>query len=311
MSDQKKRYLIKAAYKPSTITSYYQAFTRFLCWCRDHQEDPPTLELLDEAFVDWLHDLYEEYGSTGAGKTVGIKARQGLVLALPEAKGHLPRTTLALKGWMKEAPTVSYPPLTWPLACLVACRLIRDGHMRAGVGVLLAHDCLLRNGELTSLKASDIADVKDARLGNIPVKMHLALRQTKTGRNQFVQVLNDDVQSLVRMLLEKTRPNDKVFPYTTDQFRALFKGACAALQLSPRYVPHSLRHGATTTLHLCKWSLEDIMLRGRWKSSASARTYIQSGTALLLQMQVPSAVAELANMFAENLLMAVALAQMH
>ena len=311
MTDQKKRYLIKAAYKPSTITSYHQCYTRFLCWCRDHHEDPPTLELLDEAFVDWLHDLYEEYGSTGAGKTVGIKARQGLVLALPEAKGHLPRTTLALKGWMKESPTVSYPPLTWPLACLIACRLVRDGHMRAGVGVLLAFDCLLRVGELTSLKASDIADAKDARLGNLPVKMHLSLRHTKTGRNQFVQVMNDDVEVLVRMLLEKTKPDDKVFPYTTDQFRDLFKKACAALQLSPRYVPHSLRHGGATALHLSKWRLEDIMLRGRWKSSTSARTYIQSGTALLLQLQVPAAVADLAQMFSENLLLSVALAQEH
>lgn len=311
MSDEKKRFLIKAAYKPSTITGYHNAYTRFLSWCRDQDEDPPTLEQLDEVFVDWLHELFEEFGSTGAGKTVGIKARQGLFLALPEAKEHLPRTALALKGWMKESPTVSYPPLTWPLACLIACRLIRDGHMRAGVGVLLGFDCLLRIGELTSLKASDIADVKDARLGNLPVKMHLALRSTKTGPNQFVQLMNDDVQSLVRVLLETTKPNEKVFPYTTDEFRKLFKSACAALQLSDRYVPHSLRHGGATNLFLSGWKLEDIMLRGRWKSSTSARKYIQSGPALLLQTKVPSTVAELAAMFSENLLLAVALAQEH
>lgn len=306
-----KRFLIRAAYKPSTISAYTTAYNRFLSWCRDQGEDPTTWELLDEVFVDWLHDLFEEYGSTGQGKSIGIRARQGLFLALPEAKSHLPRTATALKGWSKEAPTRSYPPLTWPLTCVIACRIARTGHVRAAVAVLLAFDCLLRNGEVTSLRACDVADVKDPRLGNLPLKMHLSLRQTKTGPNQWVQVMREDVQSLVRLLLESTKPKERLFPYSTDEFRKLFKSACRDLHLSDRYVPHSLRHGGATNLFLDDWKLEDIMMRGRWRSSKSARTYIQSGPALLLQMEVPTTVAELGVLFSSNLLLSMALSQKH
>ncbi len=87
------------------------------------------------------YDLYLEQGADGKGKSIGVTARQGLLLALPEARELLPRIALALRGWTKLKPVQSYPPLTWELAVLIAVRMIRDGHFTAGVGFLLAFDC--------------------------------------------------------------------------------------------------------------------------------------------------------------------------
>ena len=102
-----------------------------------------------------------------------------------------------------------------------------------------------------------------------------------------------------------------MFPYTTDQFRTLFKSTCAKLGLCEKYVPHSLRHGAATRAFQQGVKLEDIMLRGRWASSKSARTYIQSGPALLLAVQVPKEAAKLGLLFSQHLLETIALSQKH
>ena len=83
-----------------------------------------------------------------------------------------------------------------------------------------------------------------------------------------------------------------MFPVTSSVFRSRFKAACATLGLSPLYVPHSLRHGAATRDHFERnISMEDILLRGRWASSKSARRYIQSGPALRMSVRVPPQVA--------------------
>lgn len=308
-SKSRQKFLIKAAYAPSTLKSYSTSFNLFLSWCRDQGEDPQTWDQLDLCFVDWLHDLYIDMGGNGSGKSVAIKARQGLLLQLPQAKEHLRQTALAIKGWNKIAPTTSYPPLSWDLAAVIAVRLVLTGNLRAGVGVLLAFDCYLRVGELCDLKREDIADVKDSRLDSkVPARMHLRLRHTKTGPNKWVFVEDPSVVRLIRLLLDFTGPGRYLLPYTTDRFRQLFKSACSQLGLSPKYVPHSLRHGGATRDFMRGVSVEDIMLRGRWASSKSARTYIQSGPALLLSTKVPAEVSQLGRLFASDLFMSISTA---
>ena len=61
------------------------------------------------------------------------------------------------------------------------------------------------------------------------------------------------------------------------------------------YSPHSLRHGGATRHFLQKKPISDIQFRGRWSSSKSVRTYIQSGRALLLLTQVPTEVFQVAS----------------
>ena len=133
---------------------------------------------------------------------------------------------------------------------------------------------------------------KDARLGVDFKGMALRLRKTKTGPNQWVTVENKEVMHLLR----DCRCFRKVWQVSLSCLhiyltRRLFKSACSDLRLTRSYVPHSLRHGGATRQHLFGQSMEDILLRGRWASTKSARRYIQSGRAVLLSMDIPPALA--------------------
>ena len=67
-----------------------------------------------------------------------------------------------------------------------------------------------------------------------------------------------------------------------------FKAAAASLGLqAEHFTLHSLRHGGATHDYVRAVPIEDILLRGRWRSNNTARIYIQSGRALLVAHQTP------------------------
>ena len=90
--------------------------------------------------------------------------------------------------------------------------------------------------------------------------MSLRIRKAKTGVNQWVSVRDPAVMALVRGLLAVPR-RGSLFSFSAGVFRTQFKHVCRQLGLSAAYVPHSLRHGGATHLHLLGWSLEDILMR--------------------------------------------------
>ena len=300
------RYLLQAAYAPSTRKKYLSAVESFISFALDLGEDPPDVSDFDDLLNDYIHHLYmAEAGKSRAHDTV-----YGVLMFRPELKGQLPVSMLALRGWHKLHPVLSYPPLTWELTVLIALKISLHSWPLA-VGTLLAFDCFLRVGELVGLKREDVADSSDARLGAEFKGMALRLRKTKTGPNQWVEVESKEVMALLRGVVASTKPGQLLFPVSTSAYRTIFKSACADLGLSKSYVPHSLRHGGATRSHLLGKSMEDILLRGRWASTKSARRYIQSGRALLLSMQVPPALAKLASILCRDLLTSFSLTQQH
>ena len=85
----------------------------------------------------------------------------------------------------------------------------------------------------------------------------------------------------------------------------MFKKICAQLGLSYAYVPHSLRHGGATRWHLLRHPIEDILLRGRWSSTKSARRYIQAGRAMLLTTSTSRSTAATAKLLAQDVLLSI------
>ena len=99
-----------------------------------------------------------------------------------------------------------------------------------------------------------------------------------------------------------------MFGFTATSYRLVFKSVVLSLGLGHvGYVPHSLRHGGATHLHMLRWSVDDILIRGRWVAHKSARIYIQSGRALLLQVNVDGKLLSVAEVLAKNLPMVLAL----
>lgn len=305
----RSRRLITAAYAPSTIARYSAAVRAFTDWLQSEDADifdeHLDYEDLDNLLVEFFHDAI----ANGAGKTLAITTLSGVLHYLPHARGDLPDAHLCVRGWTKLEPVVSHPPITWDLAAAVAVQMFRHSHdwLRDAVGVLLSFDCLLRVGELHGLRKEDVGDAKDGRLGRDFRGMLLRLRTTKTGSNQSVSVDDAAVQTLLRKLVAATAPTQRLFPSSTRVFRHRLQTACAELGLKARYVPHSLRHGGATRLFLRGVRVEDIMLRGRWAASKSARIYIQSGKAALLAVEVPQRLAATAAVLADDVVAAFAL----
>jgi integrase len=291
-----------------TSDRYNKCIDKFLHYIDFNNDNATTDEEFDDLLLDFIHELYE----SGASRSQAANTLYGINLLLPQLKGKLVRSQQAIRGWNKRAVSISYPPLTWELATVISIQLTRQGNYRAGVGVLLAFDCLLRVSELVGLRREDVADSADRRVSTEMQGMLLRLRQTKTGPNKTVRVLDPAVQLLLRGLVSKTRKGQLLFPFSTDRFRRLLKNTCADLGLSDRYVPHSLRHGgATRYYHVLNMSMEDVLYRGRWASTKSARRYIQSGVAMAMAEEAPTRILDTGLEMVKDICLYLSLAQKH
>ena len=276
-----------------------------------NNEDPVTMSEVDEVLTEWFHDLYILRG--GGCRSYAEDAVSGIHLLVPSVKGHLHQAKLALKGWSKLVPSIPHPPLTWDMTVCIGVRLACRGRFSMGVATLLAFDCYLRVGELVGLTRSDVADAGDRRRGSSHRTMELRLKHTKTGKNQSVSVRDPAVIALVRQVLAtvSNRPSARLFPYSSSTFRRHFKAAAADLGLSEDFVPHSLRHGGATRDEARGMTVEEVMRRGRWASTKSARHYIQSGRALLLNNSIPDAIYDLGQLLVSNIEESFSLSQNH
>lgn len=294
-----RRFLVEATVKADTSARYRKAVADFVRWCQQRGLEAETDADLDELLTDYVHDIYET--NDGGGMHQATCTMHGLIQLCPRLRQAMPVTAAALKGWKLLRPGESWPPITWELAVLVAATMARNGYGRHAVGCLLAFDCMLRVGELAALRKADVAVSGDPRVGAEYRGMSLRLRQTKTGPNQWVAVHDPAVQQLLLAVVHATSGDDELlFPFSTAEFRQVFKAVCASWHLSSRYVPHSLRHGGATRWSLLGHSVDDIKLRGRWRSTESARRYIQAGRAMLLSVQVPSGAVATARMLAAD-----------
>jgi hypothetical protein len=224
---------------------------------------------------------------------------------------ELPLARRGLKGWAKRYPSVPWPPVTWPVAVAVAVRMATNGSPAGGLGVLLAFDCLLRVGELVALRACDVVESGDKRVGGGFDGMWLRLARTKTGDNKSVRVRSEAVRVLVRRAIAGMPGNNRLYPFTVSTFRRDFKVAAAQLGVSSDVVVHSLRHGGATHLFTeAKLDIAAIAEHGRWASVDSARHYLQACRALLMARRAEPVVG-LGRRLAVDLVLAMSLAQKH
>ena len=257
--------LVRSAYSRNTRSRYDMALRGFLEWITDHNHDAHDFDEIDALLTEYLDDLYLR----GGGKQAAINTVFGLIMHIPALRTRLPTARLALRGWEKLRPSESYPPLTWELTVVIAVQMLRAGRRPEAVATVLAFDCYLRISEMVALRVGDVVDSGDHRLGAVYRGVACRLRYTKTGPNQWVEVEDAAVQTLLLGLKRGSR-RDKIFGFTAGSYRSLFKRVCAGLGLSSGYVPHSLRHGGATRDFLSGRPLEDILVRGRWASTKSA-----------------------------------------
>jgi len=293
----RRRYMLAMAYAPSTRKKYESGVRSFLEWCVRMGEAPDDADELDEVLTDYIHHIYE----SGGGRAQANSTYYGLLAQLPSLKNNMPTSLLCLRAFAKLKPSVSYPPLTWELTVVIAVQMARHRQHLCAVATLLGFDCLLRIGELTSLRKRDVADAGDPRMAAEHKGLALRIRKAKTGTNQFVTVRDPVVRRLLRDVVAVTKHDDLLFNVAPGPYRTLFKHVCRELGLSPLYVPHSLRHGGATRLHMS----------GVSESTKSARRYVQAGKAMLMTVDVPAAIATAGRTLAQDVVLALTLSQLH
>lgn len=279
--------LMGMALAPKTLEKYTKALQLFLDFCSTRGYMASNERDIDRYLCMYLQHLYDN----GQPFHLAACAIFGLQHKSPWMAQHLHGSKLALKGWHRSSPSVSHPPLTWELTCLLSVWMLVHGELDASLAMLVGFDCYLRIGELFNLTVQDIAKANDPRVGAAYRGVMLRLAKTKTGNNQTVTVESKDVSYLLQQHICDRRPDDKVFPITKTRFYSIMQQACSAFGLGDHgYTPHSLRHGGATRHFLQGKPIGDIQFRGRWSEAKSVRTYIQSGRALLLLTNVDSGV---------------------
>lgn len=276
---------------------------------------------LDRCVSLYLGCLYQRGG--GRLRQLAVSTVYGLCYYYPALRGQLVESRQMLRGWTRLHPSVSHPPLTWPLVTLIAVTMALNGYGDGALATLVSFDALLRITEMGSLRVSDVAAPSDPRRGRISSlssrarrptaatsRVLLRLRVTKTGSNQWVELTNPDVERLLLHHISGRDGDEFVFSLAlpgrrsggTREYRHYFRATCRSLRLeSCRFTPHSLRHGGATyaLVHL-KQSIETVMLRGRWQAAASCRTYLQAGRARQLDNIIDPSVLSLANQVADD-----------
>jgi hypothetical protein len=282
-----------ASLKYATVTdrtrlTYCRAVLRFRAWAARNNLRASSSTGLDEL----LEVYFDQWFYSGGGLAGARAVYYGICFLHPELAGSLKRSARALKGLAKLLPSQSWPPLTWELAVCIAVRMagntsLSPAERDAGLAVLVHFDGFLRTGEVLDLRAEDFGEPADARMGVAGAYAALRIRSAKTGPNQFAELRDPDVIAMVSQRVSLMQPGERIFPLSPRRYRLIFKLTLLDLGLTANYVPHSLRHGAATRAMIQRVSLEEIMRRGRWASSKSARTYVQQGQALLLANRVP------------------------
>lgn len=294
-----------AALAPATIKSYNRCLQEFITFTRRPLNQlllmhATRIDFLLSSFIDHLYSTGSPYGSA-------VHALNGLVHQRLDLATKLSESHLRLRGWGRLKTSTSHPPITWELTVLIAVTLAQNGHHDQAMACLLAFDCYLRVGELTSLTYADIVMPHDPRMGRRFTGMAIRLAKTKTGLNQWVSIRDKQVQFVFYTWIRHTRArrdasdSDFVFPFSSAHFRRILHNTCVALGIGNRYVPHSFRHGGATADTLAGDTIEQVMYRGRWKSMESARRYIQTGRALLVTQHIPPELNRLGILFGDDL----------
>lgn len=282
------RVLLRAAVARTTADRYgaavkeYRAYLRAEGWAQP--EDAAGPEEIDDSLSEWMEDLYERY--SGKRKQTAANGLYGLLHEYPRLKGKLPTAERSFDGWAKKHPAKPHPPLGPDVMAVIAMEMAFAGDCRAAAQTVVAFHCLLRISELAGLTVADVGLPGSATVSGAASvsSMYLRLRRTKTGAEQHVVVTSDDARRCVLWCMSGRAAYETLF-VPGNVYRRRLALSCARLRLPVVYVPHSLRHGGATYLYTIGVPISTVMVIGRWKQSASAVHYIQSGRNLWLDHQ--------------------------
>ena len=291
-------FLTWASVKPSTRKVYMEALREFRDWLdtTSHPLTPSNHRSFDRALTQFAHDTYRSNPKRGARQRV-VNARCAVNILYPHTTHNLPSTDRALRGWDNLKPPATKPPVSYGFALLLAHTAMRAGDYEQACFYLIAFDTFCRPREILDLCADDVSLPN----GNFPGG--LRLRSAKRGRNQSVTIRHPLAAAALQLLISRcAHSSGKLFsiPYHRLCNNLRRDQRKAGMAKADFVTPHCFRHGGASFWNAMAVPIDDIVARGRWASPNSAKTYIQTGSALLFSERLPPAVRELCERLARR-----------
>ena len=235
-------------------------------------------EILDAKLVHNFDQLFLAGAAYAEGEKLWAAVRFFTPSYANHGHLHLPRSSRALKGWRRLAPTATRRPLPWEAAAAVAWNLLQAS-LGMAMAWLMMIDTYMRPGELMDLTRAQIMAPTDRRaMSRAAVVLHPDQRgiASKTGEmNESLIVTRPWLSDALMKFLALGKHRDKIWNFTMAQFRAAFVRAAVDVGLQKwKPVLYMARHtGASLDRLLDQLSLEEVQKRGRWRAPASVRRY--------------------------------------
>ena len=268
--------------QPKTKERYNEGMKKFFAFLRDEGLQLPTKrDAMDSLVSDYLEYLWGQ----GEGRAMASSFMAGLQDSDPKLKHCLPASWRLMKTWSTHELPSRAPPLTEPILKAMVGWAFLHQHVSFALSLLVAFFGLLRTGELLSLQAWQIHMLGPDQ----PAVINLGL--TKAGKRQGAAesiTLNE-----VRVLQFLWQWKQSVSPHTfltakPHAWRSMFSDCLTKLKLTQwDFRPYSLRRGGATHLFVKCGSLDRVLLTGRWTAVKTAKIYLNSGLAMLADIQVP------------------------
>ena len=190
-----------------------------------------------------------------------------------------------MKTWTTHEVPHRAPPLPENVLKAMVGWSIFHEKFSFGISLLVGFYGLLRTGELLSLQSFQIHMISPSQ----PAVISLGL--TKSGKRQGAAESVTITELPVLKLLWAWKATARPHQFLTQKphvWRSEFSNCLQAIGVERwDFRPYSLRRGGATFYFTKTGSLDRILLMGRWTAIKTAKIYLNSGLALLAELQIP------------------------
>lgn len=280
--------------KPRSLRCYKRALHNFFTWLEEEEIPLPSkyrvLDLLVAQYLEhlWLDDAHLTY----AGHTLSAFRR-----FYPQLRFRLPTAKQYFANWKSAHVCKQAVPMPAEVVMAIAGLALEVQEVRFAAAILVGFLTFMRTGEIVNLRMQDIA------LFPAEGKIILALPSTKTSKKQMESVVVADPQ--VCALLSEIQRFDaqgSLASCTPNMFRAKLARLCNHLHLAPcGFSAYSIRRGGASFAFASGEPFDQLLLRGRWQSVKTARIYLDTGRASLIQLTLPLQCSQLLDHYSDKL----------
>ena len=264
---------------PKTKERYSKAVAQILPFL----ESQPDLSDMDWLVCEWI----EAQWARGTAISDIADALSGLHFFWPEIRGSLRHSWRLFRNWRRIESPQRAPPMTPLLARAIVGRAIVLGHLEFAALILLGFHCLLRTGELVVIQYQDLEFSNQCGV----LSLQSSKSGLRTGSQEAVAIRDRLTLQVLATLVAVRHPSrgHKLWPHSAQSFRDALREHLKFFKIEHLNLkPYSLRRGGATYLLQAGLPLEAILVKGRWRSVAVARLYLEDGLAQLPSLRIPS-----------------------